>query len=75
MTDHQETSDREIKCPFCPVCGTPPPFILDALYQCWCPNEDCNVFMWVPWCTAAENLAQQSTVDFPDFEEQAPTEP
>jgi hypothetical protein len=22
-----------------------------------CPNEACNVFMWSPWDTAADNLA------------------
>jgi len=62
-----------IKCPFCPVCGTPPDFIWPSLHQCWCPNEDCRVFMWVPWDTAAENLADQSEIKLPDFEQEAPT--
>lgn len=45
-----------IKCPFCPVCGAEPPFIFDSMYQAFCPNEDCEVLMWVPWETAKANL-------------------
>lgn len=59
-----------VKCPFCPVCGTPPDFIAPMLYQCWCPNEDCNVFMWVPWVSAAENLAEQGEVKIISDEKQ-----
>lgn len=50
------TNKREIKCPYCPWCGSPPPFIADQMYQAFCPNEDCEVLMWVPWDTAKQNL-------------------
>lgn len=75
MTD----KDRpQIKCPYCPVCGTPPEFIWESLAQCWCPNEDCEVFMWEPWKTAKENLDDVGEVkwvengpDIPNSEEKS----
>jgi len=72
MGEQPAAGRREILCPFCPKCGTPPDFIWDALYQCWCPNEACDVFMWVPWVSAAENLAHESTVQLPLFDEEPP---
>lgn len=75
MTDTPNESAPVIKCPFCPVCGAAPLFIAAGLEQTWCTNEDCNVFMWVPWKSAAENLADQGTVRwFVDGVEQNPNE-
>lgn len=72
MSEQPATDEPQIKCPFCPVCGTPPDFIFPGLHQCWCPNEDCRVFMWVPWDTAAANLADQHEIKLPEFTEEAP---
>lgn len=62
MTSETPADGPQVKCPFCPVCGTPPDFIFPGLAQCWCPNEDCNVFMWEPWVSAAENLGDVGTI-------------
>lgn len=32
------------------------------LQQAMCPNDDCPVFFWVPWDTAAANLADMGDV-------------
>jgi hypothetical protein len=47
----------EVKCPSCPMCGTPAAFIAPGMAQTFCVNEACNVLMWSPWDTAAVNLA------------------
>lgn len=52
-----------VKCPLCPLCGSAPPFIFDSMYQAWCPNESCEVLFWVPWDTAAENLADRHEIE------------
>jgi hypothetical protein len=72
MTTDPSDELPDVKCPFCPMCGTPPPFIFDSLAQAWCPNEDCKVFMWTPWDTAAQNLADMHEIDMPDFEQPEP---
>lgn len=54
----------QIKCPFCPWCGTPPKFLSPSMHQTWCPNEDCEVLMWVPWDTAKQNLEDSHVVEF-----------
>lgn len=55
---------QQIKCPFCPVCGTPPTFIALGLSQAWCPNDDCEVLLWVPWDTAKQNLEDSHLAEF-----------
>lgn len=52
-----------VKCPLCPLCGSEPPFISASMHQAWCPNESCEVLCWVPWDTAAENLADRHEVE------------
>lgn len=49
-------SQREVKCPNCPVCGDAAAFISPAMAQTFCTNEECNVLVWNPWDTAAQNL-------------------
>lgn len=56
-------SGNVVLCPVCPMCGTAPPFIYGTLHQAWCPNEDCEVLFWVPWDTAAQNLADMHQVE------------
>ena len=60
---HAPGNSPRVLCPFCPVCGTPPPFIFDWLDQAFCPNEDCEVFAWCPFETAAKNLSDTSEID------------
>lgn len=55
MSDMRDFA-TDLKCPFCPVCGTPPESISPQMQQVFCANEECNVLMWVPWETAAKNL-------------------
>ncbi|HZA23563.1 MAG TPA: hypothetical protein VFA32_13350 [Dehalococcoidia bacterium] len=71
MTEQNpESFTREIRCPFCPVCGHPPLFIYPGLAQTFCSNDDCNVLCWNPWEPAAANLADTHdamvTVNEPD---------
>jgi hypothetical protein len=63
------SDDLDIKCPVCPMCGTPPTFFLPGWIQAMCPNEDCNVFLWEWGKSAAENLADVGTVEFLTDEE------
>lgn len=63
-----------IKCPFCPKCGAEPPFIFDSFAQAFCPNEDCDVLMWTPWDTAAENLADMHVAEFVETDQEPPAE-
>lgn len=52
-----------VKCPNCPMCGAEPPYIFPTMHQAMCPNEACNVFMWVPWDTAAANLGDMHELE------------
>jgi hypothetical protein len=54
--------ENEIRCPTCPMCGAEPPYIIPALAQAICPNEDCPVVLWVPWQTKEANLADVGKV-------------
>jgi hypothetical protein len=69
MSDEPLSNMPKIKCPQCPMCGAVPPWIWPGLHQCVCPNEACQVFMWVPWDTAAENLADSHVIELPDLGE------
>lgn len=52
----QMTTQSEIKCPTCPVCGAPPMPMSIQLGQAFCTNEDCNVLAWDPYSTKDQNL-------------------
>lgn len=64
MSDQPRPDVPQIKCPTCPLCGSTPPWIWPGLHQCVCPNEDCDVFMWVPWDTLEENLMDAHRVEW-----------
>lgn len=46
-----------LPCPFCPLCGQPPYFVLAGAVQAFCGNEDCDVMCWNPSETAEANIA------------------
>ena len=64
--EYQPEPEPQVKCPTCPKCGAVPPYIWPSMYQALCPNDDCDVFMWVPWDTAAENLADAHVLSWDD---------
>ena len=51
-----------LKCPHCPVCGSPPSFAWAEIVPWFCSNESCEVFAWDPYSSASENLADSSDV-------------
>jgi hypothetical protein len=59
----------QVKCPFCPKCGTAPPWIFDSMAQAFCINEECDVLCWTPWDTAAQNLADMHEAIWHESEE------
>lgn len=67
-------STPEILCPRCPLCGAKPPFIWPSFAQAFCPNEECDVIVWEPWVSLAENLMNANTVDFLRPEEGPPSD-
>lgn len=52
--------------PDCPMCGMP---MLDlfgpAVMTPLCPNEACDVIMWDPFSTIAQNIANATTLPDP----------
>ena len=32
--------------PCCPICGSPPVFVLDGGRQSFCGNDECHVILW-----------------------------
>jgi hypothetical protein len=57
MSDELRSDELRVKCPFCPKCGSEPPWIFPTMAQAFCINEECDVLCWTPWDTAAANLA------------------
>jgi len=55
-----ENSRSKILCPTCPVCDAQPQLLFYGLEQCWCPNDDCLVWMWTPWKSREDNLMDAS---------------
>ena len=62
-----------VLCPRCPLCGAEPPFIHPNFAQAFCPSEECDVILWEPWVSLAENLMNANTAKWygPDGEEVA----
>lgn len=56
----------QVLTPTCPLCGAAPPFIFPSFAQAFCPNEDCDVILWEPWVSLAENLMNANTAKWYD---------
>jgi hypothetical protein len=56
-----------LACPDCPFCGNPPAYILPGHVQAWCSNEACEVWVWNPSKTQAENRADAGKIELPDW--------
>lgn len=52
----------KILCPFCPLCGEAPRFIL-SLAQAFCGNKDCSASCWNMTITASENKQHAAFID------------
>lgn len=60
------SDELRVLCPTCPLCGSVPPFIYPSFAQAFCTNEDCDVILWEPWVSLAQNLMNANTVKWHD---------
>lgn len=51
-----------MKAPDCPLCGHPPVIIVGTT-QAFCEQDTCEVFVWNPTLTPAENLQDAKVID------------
>ena len=50
-------------CPTCPLCESPPLFVLVGDIQAFCSNPDCDLICWNPSVSLDENLTNAGNAD------------
>jgi hypothetical protein len=55
-----------IQTPLCPLCSTPPMFILADGHQCFCGSDDCPTLVWDSHDSLEWNLTHVASVDLPE---------